>query len=126
MKTPTLKPKNRSSARRRSKIDRQASKRYLVMIRKTATGYSADVPDLPGCIAAAASIDKVRKLMAEALGYHLDLMEESSETIPRPTSQTDFSAEDAGGEEFCSWVTVKWPSTERAPKRRLDRKRTIT
>jgi predicted RNase H-like HicB family nuclease len=36
---------------------------YLVVIEKTATGYSGYAPDLPGCFASGASTSEVRSLM---------------------------------------------------------------
>lgn len=81
--------------------------RYLVMIRRTNTGYSADVPDLPGCVAAAKTVEKTRKLMAEAIAMHLDLMRQSGEIIPTPTQTPDFSTGDTEEEEFCTWVEVE-------------------
>src|SRR5271155_4371568 len=40
--------------------------KYAVLYAPTATGYSAHVPDLPGCIGAAATLDDTRILMKEA------------------------------------------------------------
>jgi len=80
--------------------------RYLVMIRGTATGYSVDVPDLPGCVAAAGTVRTARKLIAEAIALHLDLMEQSGESIPAPRQSTEFAIDDTSEEEFCTWVEV--------------------
>ena len=51
--------------------------RYLVIIRPTRTGYSADAPDVPGCVAAGKTVEKTRAAMAKALSMHLELMQES-------------------------------------------------
>ena len=86
--------------------------RYLVMIRGTKSGYSADVPDLPGCVAAAKSIEKTRALIAEAIGLHLDLMRESGEKIRKPSKRLTFTIDETSEEEeFCTWVEVKQPET---------------
>lgn len=59
---------------------------YTVIYEKTATGYSAYVPDLPGCIAAGRSLNETQRLMAEAVELHLDAMREDGEDIPEPTT----------------------------------------
>ena len=60
--------------------------KYAVLYEPTATGYSAHVPDLPGCVGAAASLDELRLLMKEAIEGHLECMREFGESIPMPTT----------------------------------------
>ena len=60
---------------------------YPVVIESSATGYSAYSPDVPGCIAAAKTLDAVTRLMREALQFHFEDMQEMGEPIPLPTSQ---------------------------------------
>ncbi len=81
--------------------------RYLIIIRKTSTGYSADAPDVLGCVAADRTIEKTRKLMATALQMHLELMEECGERIPKPRKRFPAPADADGEEEFYTWVEVK-------------------
>ncbi len=81
--------------------------RYIVMIRRTATGYSADVPDLPGCVATGMTVEHVRQQIAEAVGGHLEVLRESGQTAPAPTNRLEFSIDDNMGEEFCTWVEVE-------------------
>lgn len=92
--------------------------RYLVVLRKSSTGYCADVPDLPGCIAAARSISGCRRLIAEAIALHLDLMRESGEVIPAPSQRFDFTIDETEEEEFCTWVEVPEAATVLRPKKR--------
>lgn len=80
--------------------------RYLVMIRRTPTGYSADVPDLPGCIAAGKTVERTRRQITAALELHLDSMRESGEPIPSPSPRIEFAIDNQGAEEFCTWVEV--------------------
>lgn len=49
-------------------------------------GYSAYVPDLPGCAAAAPTLDETRELMEEAIEFHIEGMRLHGETIPAPSS----------------------------------------
>jgi len=41
--------------------------RYFVMIRRTGTGYSVDVPDVPGCVSTGLTVEDARQQIAEAL-----------------------------------------------------------
>ena len=59
---------------------------YTVIIEKTRTGYSAYVPDLPGCVAAARTTAAVRKLIAEAIELHVEDMRERGQKVPKPTT----------------------------------------
>jgi predicted RNase H-like HicB family nuclease len=61
---------------------------YAVIYEKTGTGYSAYVPDLPGCITTGPTLDKTKRLMKEAIAFHLAGMREDSLPIPRPTTRT--------------------------------------
>jgi predicted RNase H-like HicB family nuclease len=58
---------------------------YTVFFEPTATGYSAHVPDLPGCVAAAATLEETRELMREAIGFHIEGMRINGDAIPEPT-----------------------------------------
>ena len=80
--------------------------RYLVMIRRTGTGYSVDVPDLPGCVATGTTVEHARQMIAEAIEMHLDLMQKSGEPVPRPSSTYEFEVDDQSAEELCTWVEV--------------------
>jgi predicted RNase H-like HicB family nuclease len=60
--------------------------RYTVFFEPTATGYSAHVPDLPGCIAAGTTLDETRQLIKEAIEFHIEGMRLNGETVPEPTS----------------------------------------
>ena len=81
--------------------------RYLVKIYKYKNSYSAMAPDLPGCVAAASSVEKVRKLMAEAMGLHLEAMKRDGEKIPKPRKRVQLNAEEFEDDEICTWIEVK-------------------
>lgn len=83
--------------------------RYLVIIRRTGTGYSVDVPDLPGCIATGTSVEHARQIIAEAIEMHLELMQQSGEHIPSPSMSYEFAIDDDSPEELCTWVEIEAP-----------------
>ena len=62
---------------------------YAVIIEGGGKGYSAYSPDIPGCGAAAASEDEVRRLIREALEFHLEGLALSGYPIPQPTSSCE-------------------------------------
>ncbi|NCQ95458.1 MAG: type II toxin-antitoxin system HicB family antitoxin [Microcystis wesenbergii Mw_QC_B_20070930_S4] len=46
--------------------------RYAVVIEKGENSYGAYVPDLPGCVAVAETLEEVKQLIAEAIIFHLE------------------------------------------------------
>ena len=64
--------------------------RYVVIYEKTGSGYSAYVPDLPGCIAAAKSLEETESLMRGAIELHLAGMREDGDPIPPPTTVANY------------------------------------
>lgn len=59
--------------------------KYLIIFEKTETGYSAYVPDLPGCIATGRTKAIIEKNILDAIRFHLDGMKE----IKFPVNRTD-------------------------------------
>ena len=64
--------------------------RYAVIYERTDTGYSAFAPDLPGCVAAGATLRETERLMREAIDLHLRAMREDGDAIPEPTTVADY------------------------------------
>ena len=61
--------------------------RYAVIYEKgLGGGVSAYVPDLPGCVASAESLDDARQLMEEAIEFHIEGMRLHGEPVPPPSS----------------------------------------
>ena len=58
--------------------------RYAVVIEKGATSYGAYVPDLPGCVVVAESLEEVSNLIREAIAFHIEELQEDSFAIPEP------------------------------------------
>ena len=63
--------------------------KYAVILERSRTGYSAYVPDLPGCVAAAKTIEETETLIREAIEFHLEGMRELGEAIPQPTTYAE-------------------------------------
>ena len=62
---------------------------YVVVYEQTATGWSAYVPDLPGCVAAGKTRVETEKLIRGAISFHLEGLRESKEAIPEPGTWTE-------------------------------------
>ena len=59
---------------------------YAVVIEGEGDSFSAYVPELPGCIAAGASVEEVQQLIREAIDFHIEAMREAGEPVPAPTT----------------------------------------
>lgn len=62
----------------------------MVVIEKGENSYGAYVPDLPGCVAVGETEDEVKKLIQEAIEFHLEDLTESGAQIPAPHSKSDY------------------------------------
>jgi predicted RNase H-like HicB family nuclease len=58
---------------------------FAVIYEKPAR-YSAYVPDLPGCIAADATLEETTVGIRGAIEIHLESMREDGDSIPEPTT----------------------------------------
>ena len=56
--------------------------RYVALIEKTTTGYSAHVPDLPRCVASAATYPETADLIHEVTEFHIEGMLLHGEHVP--------------------------------------------
>ena len=59
---------------------------FAVLYEKTSSGYSAYVPDLPGCVSAGATFEETAELIRGAIELHLETMREDGDSIPEPTT----------------------------------------
>ena len=55
---------------------------YSVVIEPTSTGFSAYLPDLPGCIATGRTLGQVSSRIQQAVAAHLAGMRGDGEAIP--------------------------------------------
>ena len=63
--------------------------KYVVVYEQTTTGWSAFVPDLPGCVAAGSMREETERLIREAISFHLEGLREANEPIPQPGTWTE-------------------------------------
>ena len=58
--------------------------RYAFVIERAGDNFSAYVPDLPGCIATAATPAAVEREIREAIRFHLDGLRADGEPVSDP------------------------------------------
>lgn len=59
---------------------------YTVIYESTSTGYSAYVPDLPGCVAAGETRAETEGLIRSALESHVALLRLRGEAVPEAST----------------------------------------
>ena len=71
---------------RQSGLKTEDSMKYAIVFERTPNGYSAYVPDLPGCVAAADSYETAKQLIHEAVVFHLEALHGDGDPIPEPST----------------------------------------
>jgi predicted RNase H-like HicB family nuclease len=64
--------------------------KYLIILEKTATGYSAYSPDLPGCVAAGSTREETEHEMKDAIEFHIEGLRLNGDKIPQPSSEAAY------------------------------------
>jgi predicted RNase H-like HicB family nuclease len=62
---------------------------YAVVIEPAGTGFSAYVPDLPGCVAAASSREAVLDGISAAIQFHLEGLASDGFVAPASSSSVE-------------------------------------
>ena len=62
-------------------------KQYTVIYEWAGKNYSAYVPDLPGCIACADTLDETEELMKEAVELYIETLKEDGKPVPEPLTK---------------------------------------
>jgi predicted RNase H-like HicB family nuclease len=60
-------------------------KEYTVIYEHAADNWSAYVPDLPGCIATAATREETEQNIREAIEFHIEGMRQHGTAVPEPS-----------------------------------------
>jgi predicted RNA binding protein YcfA (HicA-like mRNA interferase family)/predicted RNase H-like HicB family nuclease len=85
-------PNDDSSAgysEQRFQTSRVESMNYVVIYEKSATGWAAYVPDLPGVVTTGPTRSEVRSLIQQAIEFHLDGLKEDRLPIPEPSAEAE-------------------------------------
>lgn len=63
---------------------------YLIIIEKTATGFSAYSPDVPGCISTGATREELEQNIRDAIAFHIDGLRQEGSELPEPRSYSTY------------------------------------
>lgn len=64
--------------------------KYLIIIEKSETGYSAYSPDLAGCVSTGITAEETEMNMREAIEFHIHGLKEDGYDIPKPSSRSSY------------------------------------
>jgi predicted RNase H-like HicB family nuclease len=90
---------------------------YIALIHKdSGSGFGASFPDLSGCISVADTLEELRPMIEEALGFHIEGMIEDGDAVPEP-STLDNILKAEGYADAVAVMTVKAPTIAEATVR---------
>ena len=64
--------------------------KYLIIMEKTGTGYSAYSPDLPGCVATGKTREETEQEMKDAIEFHIEGLRLNGDEVPKPSSLASY------------------------------------
>ena len=64
--------------------------RYLIVVEKSETGFSAYSPDVPGCVTTGKTQAETELNMREAIEFHIDGLKEEGLPIPQPSTKSAY------------------------------------
>ena len=70
-------------------------RRYAIVVEDAGTNLGAYVPDLPGCVATAATREELERRIRAAIQMHLEGMAEDGVPAPEPSTQVEYVEVDA-------------------------------
>ena len=64
-------------------------KKYLIIVEKTETGYSAYSPDVPGCGSTGTTKKEVEHIQ-EAIQFHIEGLRTEGHPVPEPSTYSSY------------------------------------
>lgn len=64
--------------------------KFMIVIERTDTGYSAYSPDLPGCVATGETKEETEQNMYNAIEMHIEGLREDGLPIPKPSTFAEY------------------------------------
>ena len=65
-------------------------RRFLIVVEKAASNFSAYSPDLPGCVATGGTPEETKARMRAAINMHVEGLREDRLPIPEPTAIAEY------------------------------------
>ncbi len=85
--------------------------KYVVIFEKAPNNYGAYVPDLPGCVALADTLEETEELIREAIQYHIEFMVSDGDPVEIP-SAVGAAVVDVEVPEDIQWIEPEYPLLE--------------
>ena len=64
--------------------------KYLIVVEKTETGFSAYSPDVPGCVSTGRTEEETETNMKEAIKFHVDGLKREGLPVPQPSTKSTY------------------------------------
>jgi predicted RNase H-like HicB family nuclease len=64
--------------------------KYVYIIEKGESSFGAYVPDLPGCVAVGETREEAKRLIQEAIEFHIEGLTADGSPIPAPNSEAEY------------------------------------
>jgi predicted RNase H-like HicB family nuclease len=64
--------------------------KYLIIIEKTDSGFSAYSPDLLGCVATGRTREETENEMKDAIEFHIEGLRLNGDEVPKPSSLASY------------------------------------
>ena len=65
-------------------------KKYLIIVEKTETGYSAFSPDVPGCGSTVDTKEEVERNIQEAIEFYLEGLRQEGYDLAEPSTYSSY------------------------------------
>ena len=65
-------------------------RRFLIVVEKAESNFSAYSPDLPGCVATGSTPEETRTRMQAAIAMHVEGLREDRLPVPEPSATADY------------------------------------
>jgi predicted RNase H-like HicB family nuclease len=65
-------------------------RRFLIVVEKAGSNFSAYSPDLPGCVATGATPEETKARMRSAIDMHVQGLREDHLPIPEPSAIAEY------------------------------------
>lgn len=65
-------------------------RRFLIVVEKAGSNFSAYSPDLPGCVATGATPEETKARMQAAIDMHVQGLREDQLPVPEPSATAEY------------------------------------
>jgi predicted RNase H-like HicB family nuclease len=65
-------------------------RRFLIVVEKPGSNFSAYSPDLPGCVATGVTLEETKARMQTAIDMHVQGLREDRLPIPEPSATAEY------------------------------------